>query len=262
MSQNGGEEMPDESVANNQNATVRNQARAPQDASERFHHRSVGVVDARRQLHPALHPNPFREATWTDGRRRKLRAERLMSGQALSALTAGRVVNERNAAAVSRLANDLVPQHDASMCRIELFDIRAAQSAGSHAHHVARAVGVWHLAEHRQASSIDNDRPHWRILGSSRQEALMAVKLHRCSVMWLKINGHPCWRVQSALDEQGVEYEVVKEPWPLRSKRTDVIAATGGSALPAIELEDGTWWRDQSATMANEIRAGKLGTPA
>jgi hypothetical protein len=86
----------------------------------------------------------------------------------------------------------------------------------------------------------------------------MAVKLHRCSVMWLKINGHPCWRVQSALDEQGVEYDVVKEPWPRRSKRTDVIAATGGSALPAIELEDGTWWRDQSATMAKEIRAGRL----
>jgi glutathione S-transferase len=86
----------------------------------------------------------------------------------------------------------------------------------------------------------------------------MAVKLHRCSIMWLKSNGHPCWRVQSALDEQGVEYEVVKEAWPRRSKRTDLIAATGQSAVPAIELEDGTWWRDQSAAMAKEIRAGRL----
>ena len=40
----------------------------------------------------------------------------------------------------------------------------------------------------------------------------MAVKLHRCSAMWVKIDAHPCWRVQKALDEQGVEYEVVKGP--------------------------------------------------
>ena len=40
----------------------------------------------------------------------------------------------------------------------------------------------------------------------------MAVKLHRCPVMWPKIDKHPCWRVQMALDDAGVEYEVVKEP--------------------------------------------------
>ena len=40
----------------------------------------------------------------------------------------------------------------------------------------------------------------------------MAVQLHRCPVMWLKIEGHPCWRVQKALDEAGIEYEVVKQP--------------------------------------------------
>ena len=40
----------------------------------------------------------------------------------------------------------------------------------------------------------------------------MAVKLHRCSSMWVKIGGHPCWKVQQALDQQGVEYEVVKGP--------------------------------------------------
>ena len=28
----------------------------------------------------------------------------------------------------------------------------------------------------------------------------MAVKLHRCSVMWAKFDGHPCWRVQKALE--------------------------------------------------------------
>ena len=56
----------------------------------------------------------------------------------------------------------------------------------------------------------------------------------------------------------GVEYEVVKEPWPSRSKRTAVIEGTGQSALPAIELEDGTWYREQSADMAKAIRAGRF----
>ena len=92
----------------------------------------------------------------------------------------------------------------------------------------------------------------------------MAVKLHRCGVMWLKVNVHPCWRVQNALDEMGVEYDVVKEPWPSRSKRTAVIEGTGQSALPAIELDDGTWYREQSADMAKAIRGGRFsgGSPA
>ena len=40
----------------------------------------------------------------------------------------------------------------------------------------------------------------------------MAVKLHRCSNEWVKLSAHPCWRVQKALDEQGIAYEVVKGP--------------------------------------------------
>lgn len=90
----------------------------------------------------------------------------------------------------------------------------------------------------------------------------MAVKLHRCPVTWAKLSGHPCWRVQKALDESGVEYEVVKEPWFPRSRRTAVIEGTGQSALPAIELEDGSWYREQSAEMEREIRAGRFGPSA
>ena len=43
----------------------------------------------------------------------------------------------------------------------------------------------------------------------------MAVKLHRCGSHLAEDRPrHPCWRVQKALDDAGVEYEVVKESWP------------------------------------------------
>jgi glutathione S-transferase len=90
----------------------------------------------------------------------------------------------------------------------------------------------------------------------------VAVKLHRCPATWAKMSRHSCWRVQQALDEMGVEYEIVKAPWPLRSRRTAVIEGTGQSAVPAIELEDGTWYREDSAEMARAIRAGRLGSSA
>jgi glutathione S-transferase len=83
----------------------------------------------------------------------------------------------------------------------------------------------------------------------------MAIKLHRCSVTWLKIGAHPCWRVQKALDEQGVEYEVVKEP--LRN-RDAVKEISGQTKYPVIEFEDGRTYRAESAEMAERIRAGKL----
>jgi len=85
----------------------------------------------------------------------------------------------------------------------------------------------------------------------------MAVKLHRCSTMFVKIDAHPCWRVQKALDEQGIEYEVVKGP--LRSgKRNDLEQLSGQRKYPAIEFEDGRVYRDESAEMAERIRAGQL----
>ena len=38
-----------------------------------------------------------------------------------------------------------------------------------------------------------------------------------------------------------------------------MIEHTGQNQLPAIELEDGTWYREQSAEMAKAIAAGKFG---
>jgi hypothetical protein len=89
-------------------------------------------------------------------------------------------------------------------------------------------------------------------------EALMPLKLHRCQNMWAKFGGHPCWKVQKALDDQEIEYEVVKGSWPGRSKRTALIAGTGQSAYPAIEFEDGSWYREQSKDMERTIREGHL----
>ena len=70
----------------------------------------------------------------------------------------------------------------------------------------------------------------------------MAVRLHRCANVWVKLPAHPCWRVQKALDEAGIEYELVK----------------GQRKFPAIEFEDGSAYREESAAMAATISAGRL----
>ncbi|HEX5714301.1 MAG TPA: glutaredoxin domain-containing protein [Solirubrobacterales bacterium] len=85
----------------------------------------------------------------------------------------------------------------------------------------------------------------------------MAVKLHRCSLMFIKADFHPCWKVQKALDEQGVEYEVVKGPL-LPGKRKELEQLSGQNKYPAIELEDGSVYREESKDMAAKIRAGEL----
>ena len=86
----------------------------------------------------------------------------------------------------------------------------------------------------------------------------MAVKLHRCSNMWVKIGAHPCWKVQKALDDAGITYEVVKHPAFPRSRRTRLRELTGQQLLPAIELEDGTVIREESKDLAARIRDGRL----
>jgi hypothetical protein len=64
--------------------------------------------------------------------------------------------------------------------------------------------------------------------------------------------------VQSALDGQSIDYEIVKAPTFPRGRRTEVIEHTGQHHLPAIELEDGSWYREDSRTMAERITAGRL----
>ena len=87
----------------------------------------------------------------------------------------------------------------------------------------------------------------------------MAVTLHRCSGMWAKFGAHPCWRVQKALDDQGIDYELVKEGSARRkSSRIRTMERTGQSKFPWIEFEDGSVYREESSDMAATIRSGRL----
>jgi hypothetical protein len=87
----------------------------------------------------------------------------------------------------------------------------------------------------------------------------MAIKFHRCGVTFVK-GGHPCWKVQKALDDAGIEYTLVKHPSnPLaRGKRSDLIALSGQQMLPVLELDDGTVIRKQSKELVAMIGAGQF----
>ncbi len=85
----------------------------------------------------------------------------------------------------------------------------------------------------------------------------MPVRLHRCSNVWVKLDAHPCWRVQKALDGAGVSYEVVKGP--LRpGKRDELERISGQCKYPVLEFEDGSAYREESKEMAATIKAGRL----
>lgn len=86
------------------------------------------------------------------------------------------------------------------------------------------------------------------------------VKLHRCPLTFLHTDMDACWKVQRALDEQGIEYEVVKEPLYPRGRRKEIKEKTGQVMLPVIEFEDGTTYRAESDDMAARVRAGELFT--
>jgi hypothetical protein len=84
------------------------------------------------------------------------------------------------------------------------------------------------------------------------------IKLFRCKNLWVKAGGHPCWRVQSALDDAGIEYELVTGPWPAIGKRHDIARLSGQTKYPVIQFEDGSIYREESKDMAATIKAGRL----
>jgi glutathione S-transferase len=85
----------------------------------------------------------------------------------------------------------------------------------------------------------------------------VAIKLHRCRNEWVKLSGHPCWRVQKALDEQGIEYELVNGPVSPR-KRAELERLSGQRKYPVIEFEDGQIYREESKDMAERVRSARL----
>jgi hypothetical protein len=85
----------------------------------------------------------------------------------------------------------------------------------------------------------------------------VAITLQRCSNMWVKIGGHPCWKVQKALDDAGVDYQVVKGP-VRRGKRDELERLSGQRLYPVIEFEDGSTYREASKLMAAAIANGTL----
>lgn len=89
---------------------------------------------------------------------------------------------------------------------------------------------------------------------------MATVKLHRCNYTFLHTELDACWRVQKALDEQGIDYEVVKHGWTKAKHRPAVEALSGQSKLPVIEFADGTAYREESKDMAAKVRAGDLAT--
>ena len=85
----------------------------------------------------------------------------------------------------------------------------------------------------------------------------MPPVLHRCPNTFVKLDAHPCWKVEKALQEQGIDYEVVKGPLR-RGKRDELEALSGQRIYPVIELPDGAAIRDESKAMAARIAAGEL----
>jgi len=80
------------------------------------------------------------------------------------------------------------------------------------------------------------------------------VKLHRCSTPW---RFGPCWRVEKALAEQGIAYDVVRGP-SRPGKRVELGRLSGQRLYPVIEFENGSVYREESKEMAATIRAGRL----
>ena len=84
------------------------------------------------------------------------------------------------------------------------------------------------------------------------------VRLHRCFLTFVHHDIDACWKVQKALDDQGIDYEIVKAETHPRSRRKEVIAVSGQDKLPMIEFENGSAYRSESKEMAAEINAGRL----
>ena len=89
------------------------------------------------------------------------------------------------------------------------------------------------------------------------------AKLHRCSYTFLHTEMDACWKVEKALKEEGIPYEVVKHGYGKSEKsRAEVIELSGQKLLPVLELPSGEVYRTDSGEMAARVRSGALGPNA
>ena len=143
--------------------------------------------------------------------------------------------------------DDLVAEHGTGERRRELLDVGAAEPAREHVDGVVRLVDLGRAAA---------GRPRLEPPPAQAYGRRMAVKLHRCPNHWVKLKGHPCWKVEKALIDEGIPFELV--PGPLRRGKRDALEALSGQRqYPVIVLEDGTvtassrrTWRSASGTVA------------
>lgn len=88
------------------------------------------------------------------------------------------------------------------------------------------------------------------------------VKLHRCSYTFLHIKADACWRLQQALDEEGVDYEIVKHGFGKSEKsRAEIVEMSDQKFVPVLELADGTIYREETDDMIAKLKAGQLPGP-
>ena len=121
-------------------------------------------------------------------------AGRLVPGEAAAAGAAAGVVDQGDAAAVGGRGDDLVPEHGPGRGDADLLDVRAAEPAGEHAARGRRAAEAPRCRRGgAPRRSLGRPRaPAYRRAGvATRRRNEMAVKLHRCRIMWAKVNAAP-----------------------------------------------------------------------
>ncbi len=160
MGEHGAEQPAHEPVPDHERASARQTLGSPQHARERLDVGADGVVEAVGQLDPVVSPDALGEAAGDDRRPGEALARRLVPSEAACALAAAHVVDERHAHAVGGLRGDLVAEHRAGRCDIQLLDVRAAEAAREHADELAHAVRLRHLGRPRRCLVPHGDGAH------------------------------------------------------------------------------------------------------
>ena len=251
------EEVPDEPVPDDEHACPRGTSRAPRST-----HASgstivaAGVVELGWQLDPALRPNALGEAAGTDRRRRERVAQRLVPGEACaqapqaewwtsatrrpSAVSATTSWPSTTPACAGSSFSTSEPQSPQARTRTSSPGPsgRARPRAPAGRFHRRRSPAPAYRREFPTGGSDGSQAPPLRRHVAEDRRSPVLARAEGARRAGNRVRGR-----QGSLADRGASGQ--------RSS-----PKTGQSALPAIELEDGTWWREQSADMAAAIRAG------